>query len=167
MSTFPTSYGRSPTAIFSQLSISRINSTNIQIGRLTEQFATGLDLLRPSDDPVRSATVSLLDRRISFSEQLVKNLGFAQNSLDTLDLALGEAKDLIDEALSIASENISTPSDSATRSSQALVVDSLISSLFGISNRESIVGYIFGGSAPGHAPISFANGGYRFTGERG
>ncbi len=167
MTTFPVTYGRSPTAMMSQLSVSRINSTNSQLARLNEQFATGLDLLRPSDDPVRSATVSLLDRRISLSDQLITNLGFARNSLDTLDLALGEAKDLVDEALSIASENISTPSDAETRNSQALVIDSLVSSLFGISNRESIVGHIFGGTAPGHAPVEFANGGYRFVGERG
>ncbi|MCA9304361.1 MAG: hypothetical protein KC996_09590 [Phycisphaerales bacterium] len=167
MTSFPTAYGRSPTMMMSQLSISRINATNVALGRLNEQFASGLDLLRPSDDPVRSATVSLLDRRISLSEQMVKNLGYAQNSLDTLDTGLGEAKNLIDEALSIASDQLSTPSDPESRSGQALIIDSLVDSLFGISNRESIVGYIFGGTAPGHQPVSFVNGGYRFTGERG
>lgn len=167
MTSFPTAYGRSPTIMMSQLSISRINSTNVALGRLNQQLASGLDLLRPSDDPVRSATVSLLDRRISISEQLVQNLGYAQNSLDTLDLGLAEAKDLIDEALSIASDQLSTPSDPESRRGQALVIDSLIDSLFGISNRESIVGYIFGGTAPGNQPVSFVNGGYQFTGERG
>ncbi len=167
MSSFPTAFGRSPTMMMSQLAISRINSTNVSLARLNEQLATGLDLLRPSDDPVRSSTVSLLDGRISTSQQLIRNLGFAQNSLSTLDLALGDAKGLIDEALSIASDQLSTPSDPDSRSSQALIIDSLIDSLFGISNRESLVGYVFGGTAPGRPPVSFVNGGYQFTGERG
>jgi flagellar hook-associated protein 3 FlgL len=167
MSSFPTAFGRAPTMMMSQLAISRINSTNFALGRLNEQLASGLDLLRPSDDPVRSATVSMLDSRISLSDQLVRNLGFAQNSLDTLDLALGEAKGLIDEALSIASDQISSPNDAESRNSQAVIIDSLIDSLFGISNRESMVGHIFGGTAPGHRPVSFVNGGYQFTGTRG
>jgi len=167
MSTFPTSYSRSPTLLFTQNSLNALTRTNFDISRLNEQLATGLDILRPSDDPIRSSTISILDSRLEFTDQLLKNLEFAGNSLGQLDNALGDAKSLIDEAFSIASEQLSTPNDSETRAGQAVIIDSLINTLFNISNTESLVGYVFGGSAPGTPPIEFTNGGYQFVGERG
>ncbi len=167
MSTYPTSYTRSPTQYFTQNSMNALGRTNLAISRLNEQLATGLDILRPSDDPIRAATISTLDSRIEFTNQLLKNLNFAGNSLGVLDNALGDAKGLIDEAYAIASGQISSPSDSESREGQAIIIDSLISSLFNIANSESMVGYVFGGTAPGTPPVSAYNGGYRFTGERG
>ena len=64
MSSFPTSYSRAPSLMFTMQSLSNINATNVAIGRLSNQLATGLDILRPSDDPVRSASISTLDSRI-------------------------------------------------------------------------------------------------------
>ncbi|MGV6814606.1 MAG: flagellin, partial [Phycisphaerales bacterium] len=167
MSTFPTSYTRSPTLLFTQNSMNALGRTNVAISRLNEQLATGLDLLRPSDDPIRSATISTLDGRIEYTGQLLKNLNFASNSLGTLDNALGDAKSLIDEAYGIASSQISAPSDPESRAGQATIIDSLISSLFNIANSESTVGYVFGGTAPGQPPVTATNGGYSFSGERG
>ncbi|MDF1808173.1 MAG: flagellin [Phycisphaerales bacterium] len=167
MSTFPTSYSRAPTLLFTQNSMNALGRTNFAISRLNEQLATGLEILRPSDDPIRSATISTIDSRLEFTDQLLKNLEFAGNSLGTLDNALGDAKSLIDEAYSIASEQLSSPSDAESRAGQAVIIDSLISSLYNISNSESLVGYVFGGTAPGTPPVEFLNGGYRFSGERG
>ncbi len=167
MSTFPTSYSRSPTLLFTQNSMNALGRTSFDISRLNEQLATGLDILRPSDDPIRSATISTLDSRLEYTAQLLKNLEFAGNSLGTLDNALGDAKSLIDEALAIASDQISTPADSESRRGQAVIIDSLINSLYNISNSQSLVGYVFGGTAPETPPVEFLNGGYRFSGERG
>ena len=167
MSTYPTSYSRSPTQLFTQNSMNALGRTNMAISRLNEQLSTGLEILRPSDDPIRSATVSTLDRRLEYTEQLLRNLDFAANSLGALDNALGDAKSLIDEAYAIALGQLSTPTDPDSRSGQAVVIDSLINSLFSISNTESMVGYVFGGSNPGSPPVNFVNGGYNFSGERG
>ncbi len=167
MSTFPTSYSRAPNLLFTQASLNAIGKTNFQLLRVNQQLSTGLDILRPSDDPTRSATISTLDARLERSNQILRNLGFATDSLDSLDVALGDAKSLIDEALSIGNEQIGVPTDPETRASQANVIDSLINSLFNIANRESVVGYIFGGKSPGHAPVQLVNGAYRFVGGRG
>lgn len=167
MSTYPTSYSRSPTLRFSQNSINALGRTSFAISRLNEQLSTGLDILRPSDDPIRSATISILDGRIEYANQLLTNLEFAGNSLGTLDNALGDAKSLIDEAFGIASEQLSSPSDADSRRGQAIIIDTLINSLLNIANTESLVGYVFGGTAPGTPPVSYLNGGYRFSGERG
>jgi len=145
--------------------LSNINATNVALGRLNNQLATGLSILRPSDDPVRSAMVSTLDTRIERTDQLLQNLNFAGSAVGTLDQILSDAKSFIDEASSIASSQIN--SDPETRQSQAVIIDSLIDSLFSLANEESIVGYIFGGSAPGRQPMIYDRGAYRFVGELG
>jgi flagellar hook-associated protein 3 FlgL len=167
VTSFPTSFGRSPNSLFTQASMNAINRTNFQLLRVNTQLASGLDLLRPSDDPVRSAIVSTLDGRLERNGQILRNLGFASDSLDTLDVALRDAKDLIDEAMGIALEQSSTPTDAATRSGQATIIDSLVRSFFTIANRESVVGHIFGGTAPGRPPVELVGNAYRFIGGRG
>lgn len=167
MTRFPTSFSRAPNLIFAQSSLNALGRSSYSLSRLNEQIATGLSILRPSDDPVRSATVSILDGRLENIEQVLKNLEFAGNSLGTLDNALGEAKSLIDQALSISSEQLSSPSDAESRAGQANIIDSLVSSLFSIANTQSLVGYVFGGSDPTGAPVSAFGGGYRFSGEVG
>ena len=87
--------------------MNELGRTSYSLARLNEQMATGLSILRPSDDPIRSATVSILDGRLEYTDQILKNLEFA----GTIDNALGDAKSLIDEAYSIASEQLSIPSD--------------------------------------------------------
>lgn len=165
MSSFPTSYSRAPSLLFTMQNLSNINATNASLGRLNNQLATGLDILRPSDDPVRSATISTLDTRIEGTNQLLQNLSFAGSSVGTLDQILADAKNLIDEASSIASSQIN--SDPETRASQAVIIDSLIDSLFTLSNQESLIGHVFGGSAPGRQPVIYDRGAYRFVGEVG
>ncbi len=165
MSSFPTSYSRAPSLLFTMQNLNNINSTNISIGRLTNQLASGLDILRPSDDPVRSATISTLDTRIEHTNQILQNLNFASSSVGTLDQILADAKSLVDEAASIASSQIN--SDPETRESQAIIIDSLIDSLYTLANQESLIGFTFGGSAPGRQPIIYDRGAYRFVGEVG
>lgn len=165
MSSFPTSFSRAPTAQLRMRSLNNINRTNLQLSRLNNQLATGLDLLRPSDDPVRSATVSTLDARINATSQILKNIEFGNSSVGTLDQSLGDAKSLVDEAITLATGQIN--SDPGTRNSQAVIVDSLIDSLFTLSNDRSLIGYTFGGGAPGRQPIIFDRGAYRFVGESG
>lgn len=165
MSSFPTSYSRAPSLMFTMQNLRNINATNISLGRLNNQLATGLDILRPSDDPVRSATISTLDTRIEHTNQLLSNLNFAGSSVGTLDQILADAKAMVDEAASIASSQIN--SDPDTRESQAIIIDSLIDSLYSLANQESLIGHVFGGSAPGRQPIIYDRGAYRFVGEIG
>lgn len=167
MTSFPTSFGRAPNHLFTQASLNAINRTNVGLLRVNTQIASGLDILTPSDDPVRSAIISTLDSRLERNAQVLKNLGFAADSLDTLDVALRDAKDLVDQAMGIALEQSSTPTDAATRAGQANIIDSLVRSFFTIANRSSVVGHIFGGVAPGRAPVELVGNAYRFVGGRG
>ncbi len=167
MTSFPTGYGRAPQLLFTSTNLSNLARTNNQIFDVTQQLSTGLSLLKPSDDVVRAATVSTLDSRIERSDQIIRNLGFASSSLDTLDQSLGDAFDLINEGIGIALTQVQSTATAEERDGQAVVVDSLVDSLFRIASRESVAGYIFGGTQPGRPPVTDLIGAFRFEGGRG
>jgi len=151
----------------SQSSLARIQQTNLSLYRLSSQLSTGIAINRPGDDAVKSAAISLLDSRLERSDRQLSNLGYASDALNTLDLALGEGTDLLNEAKSLALEQMNTGTTPEERADQAIVVQSLIDSLYRIANRESIVGNVFGGTQPGVSPVESFGNGFRFTGQRG
>ncbi|MBX3324009.1 MAG: hypothetical protein KF757_13590 [Phycisphaeraceae bacterium] len=167
MTSFPVGFNRAPTLMTSQSSLARLNSTNLALYRLSDQLSSGLAISRPGDDPVKATSIALLDSRIELSTRRISNLSYATDSLDTLDLALGEATDLLNEAKSLGLEQINTGSSPTERANQAIVIQSLIDSLHRVSNRQSIVGHVFGGSRPGNAPVEAFGAAFRFTGQRG
>ena len=164
MSSIPSNLGRVPDLLRSQYSLATINRTNLDIFRIANQLSTGKAILRPSDDSVKAATIAAVQTRIDRAEQLSRNLQVADSSLSTLDQALGEASDLLLEAQSIASEQVSFGSSEGERASQAIVIQSIIDGLFQIANRDSRVGHVFAGSTPNDQPLHSFLGGYRYTG---
>ncbi|MCA9298413.1 MAG: hypothetical protein KDA28_05065, partial [Phycisphaerales bacterium] len=163
MTSFSSSIARVPNLLISQLSLSRIQQTNLDVFRSQTQLATGRDLLAPSDDPVRAATIATLDDRIGRVDQRLRNLSHADASLGTLDTALGEANDLVLYAQRIASEELNFGSTPEERASQAEVVESIIRGLYDVANRKGTSGHVFGGSHPGSRPVETFLGGYRYV----
>ncbi|GJM17892.1 MAG: hypothetical protein DHS20C14_01050 [Phycisphaeraceae bacterium] len=167
MTSFPTGYGRAPQLLFSSINLSHLARTNNDLFEVSQKLSSGLDLRRPSDDIVRAATVSTLDARIERSEQIVKNLGYAASSLDTLDQALGDAFDLVNEGIGISLAQVQSTASAEERDGQAIIVDSLIDSLYRVASRKSVAGFIFGGTQPGSPPVTDLQGAFRFEGGRG
>lgn len=165
MSIISTGLSRAPNLIRSQISLAQITRANLDLLKVQSQLATGQSINRPSDDAVRSATISILDDRIERSGQRLRNLDHAQSSLNVLDAALGDASDLVLDAKGIAATEVNFGSSPGERSSQAVVVNSLLGNLFNIGNRTSVAGHIFGGSVPGRVPFEEFLGGYRYVGE--
>ena len=153
MTSFPVGISRAPSLLLSQSSLARIEQTNLSLYRLSSQLSTGLAINRPGDDVVKSAAISVLDSRVERSNRQLSNLGYASDSLNTLDQALGEGTDLLNEAKSLALEQMNTGTTAEERANQAVVVQSLIDSMYRVANRESIVGSVFGGTQPGVAPV--------------
>lgn len=164
MSIIAPGLARVPNMLFASQSLSSISRTNVALYRVNEQFATGRAINRPSDDAVRAAAIAVLDERLERSAQRLRNLDHADAALSELDVALGEAHDLFLEAQTIASQQANTGSSDDERSAQAQVVSSLIDRLYQLSNRESVAGYIFGGSRAGQRPVELLHGGYRYVG---
>jgi len=165
MTSFPANIARVPNLLASRLSLGSITRTNLDLLRLNTQLATGRAVNKPSDDAVKAATISVLDQRLERGEQVSRNLDHADSALGTLDQALGEANDLINQASSIASTQLNIGTSAGERTDQAVVINSLIRELFQLANTEGIAGYSFGGSKPGEAPVEQFRNGYRYVGQ--
>jgi flagellin-like hook-associated protein FlgL len=168
MSYFPSGIARAPSFLLSKISTSSLGRTNLAMFRTTSELSTGRSLLRPSDDLVKAAAVAELDDRLERSAQVRKNLEFAQASVNGLDSGLSEVTDLLEQAKGIALSQISEGSDADERSAQAVVIQSIIDSMFGVSNRKGVSGYVFGGATPGRQPVDSMLGSFRIgTGSGG
>ncbi len=164
MSSFIPGLSRVPDMIIRRSSLNSITRVSSELFGVQDQLATGRAFSRPSQDAVRAAAIAGLDDNLSRSAQRMRNLQVSEGALNVLDSALGEATTLAQEARSLALAQLSAGADPAERAAQATVVDSMIESLLRIANRESLVGYIFGGTEPGKAPIEEFNGAFRFAG---
>lgn len=167
MSSIPSHLGRVPDLLRSQIALSSIGRTNLELFRVSNQLSTGKAVLKPSDDAVKAASIAAVQTRMDRAAQLGRNLEVAGSSLSTLDQAIGEASDLLLQAQSIASEQSSFGSSTGERESQAVVVQSIIDGLYRIANRDSRVGHVFGGSTPGTRPMEEFLGGFRYLGQGG
>ncbi len=165
MSMFSSSLGRVPNLLSSQIALGNITRTNVSLLRVQEQLATGRQINRTSDDSIRSATVLELNNRLQRSVQTQRNIDNGKASLGIVDKSLEEAGDLAQEAKQLALQEIGFPSSPDQRRSQAVVVQSMISSLYNTANRTGVSGYVFGGTRPGAQPFTEQLGGYRYTGE--
>lgn len=164
MSSIPGNLSRVPNLLVSQQALYSLNRTNIALFKTQNDISSGQTINRFSDDAVKAAGIAILDARLDHSEQLKRNQDHADSSLSVLDQSLGEASDLVLQAKAIASEQVGFGHSAAERSAEAVVIDSLIQTLFSVSNRQSVAGHIFGGSTPGTAPVSQLLGGYQYNG---
>lgn len=164
MAIIPTSLARVPNILQSQMLLGGITRTNLDLLSIQSQMASGRRVNSFSDDPIAASAISVTNGRLAQGSQVLQNLSSARNSLSFLDTSLGDATSLVQEAKSVASSQIGTGSDAATRNNQAVVVDGMIRSLLQISNRSSNGIYLFGGSTATQPPIVEARGGYRYVG---
>ena len=77
MSSIVSTLSRAPDLLTAQLAGSAINRTSLALLRVQNQLATGHAINTPSDDPVRAATIAILDDRIERTSQRKRNLDSA------------------------------------------------------------------------------------------
>ena len=133
MTVLPINIARVPNLLSQRLSLSNLGRTSLSLLDVQTQLATGRQINRPSDDSVKASAISVLDDRLAVAQQRNRNLSHATSVLDTLDTSIGGITDLVRQAQTIASSQVGVQSDAQTRSQQAVVVDSLISSLLNLS----------------------------------
>lgn len=157
---------RTSNLLLSQIGISNIGRTNLAMYRSTSQLSTGRALLRPSDDTVKTAAIIELDERLERSAQTRKNLDFAEAQINALDSGLTQVADLLEQARGIALTQISEGASAEERQSQSVVIQSIVDSMFSVTNQEGVSGFVFGGSTPGRQPIEEMLGSYRLRSAR-
>jgi len=164
MSSIPPLFGRVPNALSSQVMRQTIAGTSQSLLQAQISLATGKRVNRPSDDPIAASLIGVLDRSLETAEQRGRNLDHAAAVMGTLDQSLGELNEAALQAKEVAASQIGVGSDSDTRKSQAIVVSSLIDSVYSSLNRSFAGLHLFSGERTSPAPIQAFHGGYRYVG---
>ena len=167
MSSIPANLGRVPTLLASQLLLSSLNRSNLDLLTVQQQLASGHRVTRYSDDPIAAGAIAALRQRAAHGSQVLGNLALAQNNVDQLDTTLGQTLGLVRSAKDVAISQIGATSDAGTRRTEAVVIDGILSSLLRLANTTADGGgglYLFGGSTATTRPLVEAHGGYRYVG---
>lgn len=165
MPSIPSNLSRVPNLLRSQLVLSSLSTTNLQLLKVQQQIATGKAVSRYSDDAIAASAISVLRQRRAEGSQTLKNLDNADNTLTYLDTSVADTLTLAQDAKTLASSQIGAQSDTVTRNNQAVVVDGMIRQLLQLANRSTNAVYVFGGSTATSPPIQELRGGYRYLGQ--
>lgn len=164
MRAIPAQLARVPNLLASRIALGGIQSTNRELLDLQVRLATGRSFARPSENAIGASTVAVLDDAIERREQRVRNLTQAEATLASLDGALQDVVDTLQEARGIGLSQLGVGSDAATRRNQAAVVSAMLDSILTVANREQRGIHLFGGSRHAGAPFASAFGGIRYAG---
>ena len=129
-----------------------------------QQISTGNRLAQGSDDPGATVGIQQLNFQVSSNEQFSSNLSYAGNFLSTVDSTLGSTTNLINQAKSIASQDVGTTSTPDQRTADANMIHSLIQQALSLANTRYQGAAIFWSANSTQDPFSEAGNGYKFQG---
>ena len=164
MSSIPSNLARVPNGLAAGLMRGALGRTNVDLMTLQMQMSTMQRINRPSDDPIGTSIVGVLEDLLERRDQRLRNLSHADAVLGNTDAALSDLAGILIEAKGIASSQIGIGSDQQTRANQAEVIDAMLSSVVGIANRKYQQINLFAGSATGTTPIQSLGEGLRYLG---
>ena len=85
MTSIPAGLSRAPNLFLAQVQLDRINRGNVSLFEVQNRLATGRDINRVSDDPVRASAISTINQSLERSGQWLRNFNTATTALDSLD----------------------------------------------------------------------------------
>jgi len=145
--------------------LSSVRRNNLDLARVQAQLATGQRLLTPSVDPPDANSALSLERVLAEQEQLLSNIQSATASFSYVDSSLGDASDLLRNAVNeIAAAHVGTGVTADQKAEAALLVEEIARSMLGIANKRVGDAYLFGGTGNTEAPFVSEAGGIRYVG---
>lgn len=164
MSTINTTIARIPNSLLSSTTMSSINSTQAQLLQIENEIDTGKQINSPSDNPAGASLIEQLQRSISQNQTYLNNIQSASSLYSETDSTLSTAANLLNKAQSLASSDVSTTTSASQRTSDAGVVQSIISQMLTLGNTQLNGQYIFGGNSANTAPFVQNGSGIQYVG---
>jgi flagellar hook-associated protein 3 FlgL len=164
MSTMPISLARVSNLLTTDLMQNSINTDQTQLLNVENELSTGLQINQPSDNPAASSTIEVLQKSLARNQTYNDNINTASSQLGETDSTLGSLTTLLQQAQTIASQNVGSDVSAAQRQNAATVVQSLYNQAVAIGNTQFNNMYIFGGQDAQTAPFVATNGGVQFVG---
>lgn len=166
MSSIPSSsYSRTTSLMSSNQLMYNLRQIQKDMADAQNAISTGQQVNKPSDAPTLTSAILLVSQQMETRTQHESNLSYISTMLNNVDQAMSDTATLTTEAHSLALGQIGIASDPATRQSEAVVVDSQISALMDIVNRNVLdIGLFNGNGNSGQNAFTEFLGGIRYVG---
>jgi len=133
------------------------------LARLNEQAASGLRVLRPSDDPIDTERILSLRRQSASIDTYLDNLNAADMSLVQISTSLQQISGILTETRGYLTQATTGTLNGVQRASIAEGIDQLLEEIVRLVNSKSVGSYLFGGANTSAAPYAVTRSGGRIT----
>jgi len=156
------------TKIFNKQSVETFSELTAQIQKKQEQVASGKELTKPSDDPVKAARVMVVKEQRAQNDQFLRNIDISYVKLSLTESALEQATNLATRAYELGIQARSD-TNAGSRAALAIEIKGILESIRDLANATDASGRsIFGGFQVGSKPFTVDDAGTtKFVGDRG
>lgn len=146
---------RIPTTQIYLHGVEAFNQQQAKLAILQEQISTGVKLTNPSDDPVASSQVLVLDQSVSLQKQYQENIDSADNHFKFQESALTSLKNTADRLRELAIQGNNASMDSVSLGAIGVEVESILDEMVSIGNtRDANGNFLFGGYQNKNPPFT-------------
>jgi flagellar hook-associated protein 3 FlgL len=164
MSILPVQYSRVSNLLQTATTTQTINQTQQQLLTLQNELSTGKAVNQPSDNPSAASAILQLNQLMAARQGWSDNVTAATSQLGDVDTTINSVTQLLQQAQTIASQNVSSTTPPAQRTSAAAVIDTIYTQAMTLANTQFNGSYLFGGDEGGNAPFVQAAGGVQYVG---
>ena len=131
------------------------------------KLSTGRAVSVPSDAPGQASRILKLTEVEESQQQLLENIRFAGDFLNTSDAALTDVTDSLIRVEELASGAVGSLSLPQERQAAAIEIDSILQQMVRTANRQFLGLYLFGGKDVKTQPVVGELDGVRYVGDTG
>jgi flagellar hook-associated protein 3 FlgL len=128
-----------------QLFLADISEVQSQINTAEKQLSSGLKISQPSDSPEQLEALMRIRADLDRNTQVANNLSVVQSETDPAEKALETATQLMDRAVTLASQGANSTQTAATRQAIAQEVTDILQQMVGLSQTQVLGRYVFSG----------------------
>ena len=137
------------------------------LARTQQQFATGRQVTKPSDDPIGAIRIQQLTRALDRFDVYDRTAGTAMERLSVEEEALARSSDLLNRARELTVQAGNLANDSAGRAAIATEINELIGNLFDVANaQDGRSQYLFAGTRADTQPFQLTATGANYVGNQ-
>ncbi|NLE28274.1 MAG: hypothetical protein GX629_01230 [Phycisphaerae bacterium] len=166
MAMTPVNLGRISQNMQTNLMLQGTQRNLVRLLQQQEKLSTGLQIVRPSDDPIKAAATIRMDEILEAQSQFLANIKNATTIMNVADSTLSSIFNLTVQAHTLANESVDSTSSEETRRSTAILIDSILGQMVTLGNTEYLGSFLFAGENNTTTPFSKQNSMVKFSGNQ-
>jgi len=131
-----------------QMFLADISNLQSEINTAENQVSSGLKISQPSDSPDQMEALMRIRADLDRNTQVSTNLSEVQSETDPAEQALETATQLMDQAVTLASQGANSTETASTRQALAQQVTDILQQMVGLSQTQVLGRYVFSGDQP-------------------